>query len=58
MNEFYLKKIDLSIDDSIKKKSNSLNTEALISYITSKINTNSSTEETTQLLENILTVKN
>jgi len=57
MNEFYLKKIDSSIDENIRKKSNTINLEPLINFIISKINTNSSTEENIQILETILTVK-
>ena len=56
MNELYLKKIDVTIEESLKKKNPNFNLENLINYIVSKINSNSSNEESTQSLENILIV--
>ena len=58
MNELYLKKIDATIEECLRKKNSGYNLEMLINYIISKINTNSSTEECTQTLENILIVSN
>jgi hypothetical protein len=57
MNEQYLKKIDLSIEESMRKKSSIFNLESLIHYIISKINSNSSNEEGTRTLETILIVR-
>jgi hypothetical protein len=56
MNEIYLKKIDATIEENLRKKSSGFNLENLINYIVNKVNTNSSTEESTQALENILIV--
>jgi hypothetical protein len=56
MNDFVLKKIDLAIEDSMKKKSGGINLELLINYINSKINLNYSNEDSTQSLESIIIV--
>ncbi len=56
MNEQYLKKVDAAIDESMRKRSSTFNLESLINYIISKINSNSSNEESTKSLEAILIV--
>jgi hypothetical protein len=56
MNEQYLKKVDTAIEESMRKKSSIFNLESLIHYIISKINSNSSNEESTRTLETILIV--
>lgn len=56
MNENYLKKIDETIDQVQRKKGSTFNLELLINFVISKLNTNSSNEETTAALENILIV--
>jgi hypothetical protein len=56
MNEIYLKKIDDSIETTLKKKGATFNLDMLINYVISKANTNSSTDESTSAMENILIV--
>jgi hypothetical protein len=58
MNDVFLKKIETSIDEALKKKNPVFNLETLFNYITQKINTNSTNEEMTVSLENILIVSN
>lgn len=53
-NGLYLKKIDETIDYSIRKKSNSFNLEYLVNYVINKINLNTTNENDTNELENIL----
>ena len=56
MNEqLYLKKIEESIETTIRKKSSGFNLELLINYIISKLNSNSHAEE--GYIESVLLVK-
>ena len=53
-NSLYLKKIDETIDYSIRKRSNTFNLEYLVNYVINKININTTNENDTNELENIL----
>ena len=57
MNEIYLKKIDIVIEECIKKRGSGFNLEMLVNYIISKLNSNSANEESIGTLENIIIVK-
>jgi hypothetical protein len=57
MNDVFLKKIETSIDEALKRKNPVYNLDPLFNYITQKINTNSTNEEMTISLENILIVR-
>ena len=56
MNDAFLKKFELSIEEALRRKNQNINLELLINYINQKINTNSSNEEMMTILENIIIV--